>query len=116
MTTTRSPMIGDYEVSKRADLSGGNFYVQGSLNVIKNGTETNIETLLQTSYTHTQNESAPVWLVEHNLNTVRPIIRIYDSSGQEVMAKIDYQNATSNSVYIYFAYDMAGSAIAIKPA
>lgn len=61
-----------------------------------------------TNYTHTQSVAADIWIVNHNLG-FRPAVRALTVGGVEVMAEVIH--ASSNQLFIYFDFPLAGQAI-----
>ena len=61
----------------------------------------------QEHYTHTQNTSASVWVINHNLNK-NPAVSIVDTGGNEVEGDVLYVNL--NSLTLTFSAPFSGKA------
>ena len=61
----------------------------------------------QEHYTHTQNTSASVWIVNHNLGK-NPAVSIVDTGGNEVIGDVLYINI--NSLTLTFSAPFSGKA------
>ena len=63
---------------------------------------------------HPQPVASAAWSVQHNLGTRRLDVKIFDASGEEVIAGPRWSEATDNHIFIDFSRAMAGTAI-IRP-
>lgn len=106
-----STLTGSLAIKKRADGTGGDLAVNGSLCVNRGGDMVNVLSLGgSSSYTHHQTEESALWQIDHPLNTRFPHIRIF-VNGQEVYARILYETATDSRINISFVGSYAGYAV-----
>lgn len=59
-------------------------------------------------YIHVQSSGATTWTIAHNLDTLYPIVRLYDGSGEEIDAEITITDADN------IAVDFDGSSVSGK--
>lgn len=62
---------------------------------------------IKVRHIHTQNQPAPVWTINHNLNCY-PSINIVDSANSEVIGEVNYIN--QNTVELSFTAAFSGAA------
>lgn len=63
---------------------------------------------------YTPPEPLAVWHITHSLDTRRPKVLILDEEEQEIIAFIDWKNATANAISIYFYAPRVGTAYVSK--
>ena len=111
----RSVLTGSLEIRKRGDSTGGDLYVEGTLQVNRNGEAVDILSLASsiTTYRHEQTSPNSVWTVSHSLNTSTPFVKIF-VGGREVLSRVAYETATPTQVEIHFVTPCVGEAILLK--
>ena len=62
-------------------------------------------------YVHRQEEPSCVWLVNHSLGSLRPLIETYDSNGNRIGHCANRDSQTFDFAEITFAVPMSGTAI-----
>lgn len=109
-----STLTGSLAIEKRADGTGGNLSVEGTLSVNHDGEMVNVLDLVrgvsQTTFTHTQTEESALWQIDHPLQTQFPKIKIF-VGGKEVISRILYESATATHIDICFVNPCCGAAI-----
>ncbi len=107
-----STLTGSLAIIKRADGTGGDLSVDGTLYVNRNGEQVNVLSLGRSnvSHTHQQTEESALWQIDHSLMTNFPNVKIF-VGGQEVFARILYETATDTHIDICFVISCAGYAV-----
>ena len=107
-----STLTGSLAIKRRADDTGGDLSVDGTLYVNRNGEKVNILSLggSTMSHIHQQTEESALWQIDHSLMTKFPNVKIF-IDGQEVFARILYEKATDTHIDICFAIPCIGYAI-----
>ena len=112
--TNGSTLTGSLAIEKRADDTGGNLSVEGTLSVNHDGEMVNVLDLIgdvsQMSFIHTQTEESALWQIDHPLQTQFPKIRIF-VGGKEVISRVLYEKATLTHIDILFVVPCVGTAI-----
>jgi hypothetical protein len=62
-------------------------------------------------HTHTQSTPAVTWVVNHNLNTKKIELLVFETTGEQVYASPDHGGASLNSIAINFPVPVAGEAV-----
>lgn len=107
-----STLTGSLAINKRADGTGGDLSVDGTLYVNRNGEQVNILSSGSSiaSHTHQQTEESALWQIDHPLMTTFPNVKIF-VGGQEVFARILYETATDTHIDICFVVPCVGYAV-----
>ena len=109
-----STLTGSLAIEKRADDTGGNLSVEGTLSVNRDGEMVNVLNLTgdvsQLSFTHIQTEESALWQIDHPLQTQFPNIRIF-VGGKEVISRVLYETATPIHIDILFVIPCNGYAV-----
>ncbi|MDO5566089.1 MAG: hypothetical protein Q4G59_05485 [Planctomycetia bacterium] len=107
-----STLSGSLAIIQRADGTGGDLSVDGTLYVNRNGEQVNVLQCVtqKASHTHQQTEESALWQIDHSLMTNFPKVKIF-VGGQEVFARILYETATDTHIDICFVISCAGYAV-----
>jgi len=63
------------------------------------------------THVHTQSSTSATWAIAHNLNTVNPIVQIYDDTTQKLIIPDDVAIVDNNNVTATFSISLTGRAI-----
>lgn len=107
-----STLAGNLTVTKRADTTGGDLSVEGTLRVCREGEMVDVLSLGQppVSHLHRQTEQSALWQIDHPLNTRFPAVRLFVEN-KEVFAHIVYETATDSHIDVSFVNPCVGFAI-----
>ncbi len=109
-----STLTGSLAIEKRADNTGGDLSVKGTLSINRDGEMIDVLHLMEgtspTSFTYTQTEESALWQIDHPLQTQFPKVKIF-VGGKEVISRILYETATETHLDIVFVVPCLGYAI-----
>ena len=85
--------------------------VQNLIDVINHNADLLEKHLGEGVYVHRQMEPSKVWVVQHKLGSLRPLIETYDSAGNLIGHGVNRETQTFDHIEVLFAVPMSGVAI-----